>query len=94
MTFFADKLAPIKDFMGNWYGKLTILAIILFVAHHNIPVALLLVLVFVSKVKEGYRQNALPESRKPKEGSDLAMPQMHQTHQMPQIPEDTGYKGK
>ena len=53
MTFFSDKLAPIKDFKGNWYGKLTILAIILFVAHHNTPVALLLVLLFVSKVKEG-----------------------------------------
>ena len=49
LTFFADKLAPLKDFMTNWYGKLTALLVVLFLAHHNVPLAMMTALVVVSQ---------------------------------------------
>ena len=47
MTFFADKLAPLNDFMGNWYGKLAALLVVLYLAHHNVPLALLATILVV-----------------------------------------------
>ena len=49
MTFFSDKLSPVKDFMKNWYGKLTALLVVLFLAHHNVPLAMMTALLVVSQ---------------------------------------------
>ena len=48
LTFFHDKLSPVKDFMGNWYGKLAVLLAVLYLAHHNVPLALMVTVLVVS----------------------------------------------
>ena len=50
MTFYAGQLTELKDFFGTWYGKLVTLALIVFLAHHNVPLGVMVALLFVTEM--------------------------------------------
>ena len=67
ISYFSNKLPEVSTFLGTRYGKLIMLALILFTAHHNLPIAILLSIVFLSKVKEDFSNGTVGTSSVPSE---------------------------
>ena len=56
VSFMSGRFSKVSDFLKSNMGKLIMCGLIVFVSQHNVQLALMLFLVFVTQVNEGFNE--------------------------------------
>ena len=64
VSFMSGRFSEVSDFLKSNVGKLIMCSLIVFVSQHNVQLALMLSLVFITQVNEGFEEILSDEDRR------------------------------